>query len=239
MSTSAKYPRIPHFMWSHSPTGDDKVLGNADHFVGQEVVVTEKLDGENQTWTHEAVYARSHDCPPGHASNSLSKQLWSQSRHLIDPHLSVFFEYTYALHSIWYRRMAAEYAYIHIFGVRDDRTGIQWSWEDVEMMAEHLGYPTVPVLWTGTVSHAGQLEVLAPGGGPSAWTGVPIQADRGQISLAPGVTPDANMREGEVVRLAGAFEDPQVAIAKSVRPHHVQSDEHWKRYWKPMHGWKP
>ena len=42
-------------------------------------------------------------------------------------------------------------------------------------------------------------------------------------------------REGLVLRLARgfqAFEFP-INVCKSVRPEHVQTDEHWTRSWKP------
>ena len=41
-----KYPRSMHLPWSH-PSKDDKVIKNLDAFIGQEVVVTLKMDGEN------------------------------------------------------------------------------------------------------------------------------------------------------------------------------------------------
>jgi len=237
MSTSKKYFRTFHVPWTKSTDSDDRILSSVEHFSDREVVITEKLDGENQTWTRDSVYARSHGGPPGHASNNLSKQLWESHRHLIDPGLSVFFEWTYALHSIWYRRMAAEYSYVHIFGVRDDHTGEHWAWEDVEMMAEHLGYPTVPVLWRGTLQDAKMLQVLMTGQGPSAWTGVPVVMRDRNIILDPEHTADDNVREGEVVRVTSSFTDPDVSIAKVVRPRHVKSNDHWKAHWKPMHRW--
>ena len=41
-----KYPRTSHLPWSLGSTDDDKMLQSVDHFIGQEVVVTVKLDGE-------------------------------------------------------------------------------------------------------------------------------------------------------------------------------------------------
>lgn len=240
-TVSDKYFRTPHVPWSRGTTKDDKRLVSVVHLLGREVVVTEKVDGENQTWTSEGVYARSHEGPPTHASNGWSKMMHAQKRHLVDPGLSVFLEYTFALHSIWYRRMAAERSYLHVIGVRDDETGRHWSWDDVELMASHLDLPTVPVLYRGVVSDPRALARLMPGDGrsPSAWGGVPIVMTGRIIDLAPGVTPDANRREGEVLRVADAFSDPAVSIAKAVRPDHVQSDEHWKENWRPMHEWAP
>ena len=53
-----KYPRTYHLPWS-SPSSDDRVASSLNHFVGQEVVVTEKLDGENTSLYNDYVHARS------------------------------------------------------------------------------------------------------------------------------------------------------------------------------------
>jgi hypothetical protein len=238
---SDKYFRTPHAPWSLGSTSDDKRVASVDHLLGVEVVVTEKIDGENQTWTSDGVFARSHEGPPTHASNGWSKTVHAQKRHLIDPGLSVYMEYTYALHSIWYRRMAAERAYFHVIGVRDERAGTYWSWDDVELMASNLDLPTVPVLFRGVCCRPHQVEALMPGSGTSesAWGGVPIRMVGRDVLLAPDARPDGSVREGEVLRVASSFVDPAVSIVKAVRPNHVQSDEHWKKNWRPMHEWRP
>ena len=37
-----KYPRTPHLPWTQSLTPDDVRITSVDHFVGKEIVVTEK-----------------------------------------------------------------------------------------------------------------------------------------------------------------------------------------------------
>ena len=54
-----KYPRTLHVPWSIGVTSDDRVLQNMDGFETQEVVVLEKLDGENTSLYKEAIHARS------------------------------------------------------------------------------------------------------------------------------------------------------------------------------------
>lgn len=56
-----KYPRTFHLPWSRSYTHDDKVLKHVQHFEGKEVVVTEKMDGENTTMYRDYLHARSID----------------------------------------------------------------------------------------------------------------------------------------------------------------------------------
>ncbi len=41
-----KHPRLHHLPWSDSLTSDDRILPSIDHFVGKEVLVTTKEDGE-------------------------------------------------------------------------------------------------------------------------------------------------------------------------------------------------
>lgn len=59
MTQRYKYPRTMHLPWSPGWTKDDRVLQTTEHFVGQEVVVTEKMDGENTTLARDYTHARS------------------------------------------------------------------------------------------------------------------------------------------------------------------------------------
>lgn len=56
-----KYPRTFHLTYSPKKGEDDKVLDSDDYFLGREVVVTEKMDGENTTLYKDYLHARSID----------------------------------------------------------------------------------------------------------------------------------------------------------------------------------
>ena len=56
-----KYPRSPHLPWSEGGTSDDAYLFDTDHFAGKEVVITEKMDGENTSMYRDGIHARSID----------------------------------------------------------------------------------------------------------------------------------------------------------------------------------
>lgn len=56
-----KYPRTPHLPFSKGMTSDDKVLDNTNNFKDKQVVVTEKMDGENTTIYKDFYHARSLD----------------------------------------------------------------------------------------------------------------------------------------------------------------------------------
>lgn len=204
---SAKYPRSFHLPWSPGGTSDDKRLQSVDALIGPEIIVTEKCDGSNLTYTSKAVFSRSHSGPPAHASFDLAKATHGRIRHLISDGISVFCEYCYAVHSIEYGALPEHSL---VFGVRDDSSGIWWEWDMVAAQAADLGLPTVPVLFRGTVASERELAELT-------------------TSLSAGPSAFGGAREGVVVRLAGAFSDAAFSssLGKWVRAGHVTTDEHW------------
>jgi len=50
-----------HFPWSPGLQNDDRMLESADVFLGKEVVITEKFDGENTSIYTDHIHARSLD----------------------------------------------------------------------------------------------------------------------------------------------------------------------------------
>ena len=56
-----KYPRTPHLPWSPGKTNDDKVLKDTSHFLGKEIVMSLKMDGEATTLYNNHMHARSID----------------------------------------------------------------------------------------------------------------------------------------------------------------------------------
>lgn len=175
--------------------------------LGCELVITEKCDGGNVTYTREGLYARSHSGPPSHPSFNLAKVTAAQIRYQVPENISVFCEYCYAIHSIEYGALPG---YSLVFGVRDDSTLTWWDWDSVGAMAGELGLPTVPELYRGVVKT--ELELL-----------------KLTTSLAVQGSSFRGLREGVVVRRAGSFSDEEFpsALGKWVRPNHVQTDDHW------------
>ena len=62
-SPDAKYPKTPYWPWSPSVGRDDGVHSEPSRFVGDSVVVTEKLDGGNTLLHSGKVYGRSMAAP--------------------------------------------------------------------------------------------------------------------------------------------------------------------------------
>lgn len=204
---SAKYPRSFHLPWSPGGTSDDKRLHDVGALLGAPLVITEKCDGSNLTYTRRSVFSRSHSGPPAHPSFDLAKATHGRIAHLVSDGISVFCEYCYAVHSIAYDALPD---YSLVFGVRDDVTGLWWDWDMVAAQAADLGLPTVPVLFRGEVASEEELRSLTE-------------------RLAREPSAFGGQREGVVVRRAGQFADADFgkSLGKWVRKDHVQTDDHW------------
>src|SRR3972149_10844087 len=96
-----KYPRTRHLPWSPGKSRDDLVMLDDLLFVGQRVIVTEKMDGENTTLYRDTLHARSLDSRD-HISRHWLKNYWSGLRYAIPENMRICGEYLYAKHSIKY-----------------------------------------------------------------------------------------------------------------------------------------
>ena len=213
---NTKYPRTYHLPYSPGATKDDKKLQGDwfKYYIGQEVVITAKLDGENSAMTAHDVYARSHAAP---TRNPWNRNLWDPQTGLfwkikqyIGENETIYGENLYGEHSIHYNKLTD---YFHLFAAND---GVNWySWDDVKMMADIMNIPHVPELWRGLIYKESDLQKLVEQYvHESEWYG--------------------DIREGVVVRITDSFplEDFAKHVCKWVRPNHVQTDEHWTRHWK-------
>jgi hypothetical protein len=80
-----KFPRIPHLSWSPGGTRDDRRLSDFSliNFIGNRIVITEKMDGSNLCITRDEIFARSHSGAPTHPSFDLAKKMHGEIRHKI------------------------------------------------------------------------------------------------------------------------------------------------------------
>ena len=101
------------------------------------------------------------------------------------------------------------------FALRDG-AGAFAPFAEVEAYAKHRGIPVVPVLFRGRFRSVAGIRAF-------------MEQAHGEPSMLGGE------REGVVMRLARGFAaaEFQDNVCKSVRPGHVQSDEHWTRHWRP------
>lgn len=143
MYNFVKYPRTFHLPWSLSKTEDDKTLTSVRHFEGKEVVVTEKMDGENTTIYNKAFHARSIDSRH-HSSRDWVAKLQSDIGYLIPDGMRVCGENVYARHSVSYSDLPS---FFLGFSVWENEKCL--SWDETTEWFELLGICPVPVLWRG------------------------------------------------------------------------------------------
>lgn len=199
---NVKYPKTPHFAWSESLQNDDRRIDSIERFIGQQIVVSEKLDGENTGMTSQRCHARSLDSKH-HPSRNLVKQLHATISPQIPNGWKLFGENVYAKHTIFYNELTD---YFYLFSVWDENQNCL-SWKDTVEWASMLGIKTVPVLYDGI------------------W-------DENKVkSCWSGTSSFGGKQEGYVARLASEFslEDFPLSIGKfvSIEFKSNMSDVHW------------
>ena len=211
-----KYPRTYHLPYSPGATKDDKKLQDDwfSWFMGEEIVITEKLDGENIHMNQKDCYARSDGAP---TRSPWSRNIWDPNdglywkiKSLIGSNETLFGENLYGEHSIHYNKLKE---YFHLFAAND---GVNWySWDSVKMFAAIIGIPHVPELWRGVVADENSLKTLVD-----------------FYTKEPSIYGDT--REGVVIRITDSFplDDFKHYVCKWVRKDHVNTSIHWTKTWK-------
>lgn len=217
---SRKYSRTYHFPFSPGTTSDDRInhqfwedLSHID-----QLVHTEKLDGENTCLNRYGVFARSHAAPTQHPWAGYLKERWEMLKHDLGD-LEIFGENLYAEHSIRYTELPSHF---FVFAIREND---QWlSWEEVKFYASMLDFPTVPELSFEKPEQPETFKrhildlVAEPSrfGSTDVWTDKPCTM------------------EGLVSRNVNGFHvnDFSHQVFKYVRKNHVKTDQHWSRNWK-------
>lgn len=139
-----KYPRTYHLPWSEGMHDDDRMIESVDQFLGREVVVSEKMDGENSSIYSDYMHARSVD-GRSHKSRNWLKNFWSKIAHDIPSGWRICGENMYAEHSIRYDCLES---YFYGFSVWNDGN-ICLSWDETLEWFELLGIKPVRVLYRG------------------------------------------------------------------------------------------
>lgn len=209
-----KYGRTYHLPFSPGATSDDKILHEwQDLLACPDLVLTEKLDGENTCLKREGVFARSHAAPTRSPWAANVRELWQRLRRDLGD-WQIFGENLYGIHSIEYERLQHHF---FVFAVR--LQGHWLAWDQVVEIAEMLELPTAPVRERGVFTEKSLQAAIQEGlDWGSAWGGA---------------------CEGFVLRNAEGFpaEDFYKNVLKYVRANHVQTDEHWTRNWRRAALW--
>lgn len=222
---SKKYPRTYHFPFSLGAMNDDRIASDFESVCQKNIIITEKLDGENTCLNQFGVFARSHSAP---TQNPWANYLWDKWRVLENElgDLEIFGESLYAVHSITYTGLKE---YFYIFGIRQN--GVWLSWEEVLLYAEVVAMPTAPLLYEGKLADwASYNPKIIPEQNMENLV-MSLVTQHSQLSNPDiGYSPT----EGAVVRTAEGFKEEDFAqsVFKWVRKNHVQTDAHWTRNWK-------
>jgi len=193
-----KYPKTPHLPFSNSVTRDDKVVSSLANLVDREVIITEKMDGENTTLYHDHLHARSLDSKQ-HPSRSWIKNFHAKINTKIPVGWRICGENLYAKHSILYTNLKS---YFYGFSIWDDRN-VALDWDATLMMFNMLNITSVPVIYRGIfdLEYIKQLITKLD----------LIQTEGIVVRLAAEFN----------------FIDFDLSVVKWVRPDHVTIDKHW------------
>lgn len=193
-----KYPRTPHLPFSEGATKDDRILTTIDHFKNKEIVITEKMDGENSTLYYNYYHARSVDSST-HPSRNWLKRFHSEMCFLIPEGWRVCGENLYAKHSILYEKLPSYFLGFSVW----DETNTGLSWDETLSFFSSIGVIAVPVLYRGPFILDNILDTIK--------------------SLNTNTQEGIVIRTVGKIQ----YSEFNLHFAKWVRKGHIQTDSHW------------
>lgn len=193
-----KYPRTYHLPWSENLTTDDRMHSQMIQFHNREVVITEKMDGENTTLYTDYIHARSVDSK-NHPSRNWVKGFWSRICGDIPPEWRVCGENMYAEHSIAYDNLKS---YFYGFSIWNDKN-VCLSWDETLEWFQLLNVAPVRVLYRGTYDEKIHKAI---------WTDKQWGNSEGYVMRVADEIPYSQFK---------------TLVGKFVRKNHVQTVKHW------------
>lgn len=193
-----KYPRTPHLSFSPGINEDDVKLDRHSIFNNCQVVVTEKLDGENTTLYRDYIHARSLDSRH-HPSRAWVKALQASICLEIPEGWRICGENLYARHAIAYQDLSS---YFYLFSVWNENNCCL-GWSETEEWAAMLGLELPVVLYRG-IWNEDKIKAIAEN----------IDLEKCEGFVVRNIEPFP-------------YQDFSNNVAKWVRSNHVQTDTHW------------
>ena len=193
-----KYPRTYHFPFSPGRSADDKIFNDFEpYFKDKQIVITEKMDGENTTIYKDYCHARSIDSTHRDYHSWLLNYI-RNFQYMLNDNERICGEYLFAKHSIYYNNLPS---YFMVFSIWNDENCL--SWEDTIKRTNELGLITVPVLYEGIYNKKAIEKAIEE-----------VTNHNGE-----GIV----MRLASSYN----YNDFNKSIIKYVRANHVQTDKHW------------
>ena len=193
-----KYPRTHHLPWSPGIHNDDRIIESMDAFNGQEVVVMEKLDGENTSWYRDYTHARSLDSA-NHPSRNRMKAIWAQVCGDIPEGWRFNVENLYAKHSIHYQQLEN---YVYGFAAWNEKN-VCLDWDATKEWFQLFGIPTPKEFYRGPYNEAAI---------KACWNDNMWQEFEGYVMRTVAGFPFSKFR---------------YCVAKFVRKGHIATTQHW------------
>lgn len=198
-----KYPRTKHLPWSDGVQKDDDLLSSDEIFIDREVVVTEKMDGENASIYSDAYFHARSVNGNSHPSQNWIKSSLQRFAYNIPDKWRVCGENLYATHSIKYNGLSD---YFLVFSIWDS-TNKCLSWDETVEWCKLLDLKHVPVLYHGTYDR----ELIH-----TAYENLTHESEGYVVRTADSY----------------AYPDFAKNIAKFVRANHITEQRHnWRSSW--------
>lgn len=142
-----KYPRTYHLPFSEGRSSDDKILKSLEHLEGEEIVLTEKMDGENTSLYPDRMHARSLDSQHNYTRDWV-KRMHSVICHEIPAGWRFCGENLAYYHSIHYKDLDSFFYLLSIWN--EDNVCV--SWDDTVQWAWLLDLAQPKVFYRGVFS---------------------------------------------------------------------------------------
>ena len=140
-----KYQSTPHCPWSRNASRDDSVNDDMLSFFNREIVVTEKLDGENTTiYSDGHVHARSIDSAY-HPSRTRVSKIAARIAYQLPEGWRICGENMQAKHSIHYTHLEDWFYAFSIWNQKNECL----SWDETVEWCALLDVPHAPVIYKG------------------------------------------------------------------------------------------